>query len=316
MAQGKTTTDHEEIRRWAEQRGGVPASVRGTGRGKRDETGILRLDFEPRDEELEEISWDEFFDKFEEADLAFLYQEETAAGKTSRFHKFVSRPEGEERAAAAKSRGKGKAGAANSEEATARAGRDKAAGSDDAPARTTKAAASKTRGKAEAKTGGKAAARTQETAKSGKDSKSKAADEKASGKAKPSAPGRDAKASGGSSGGQTTVDHDAIRQWAEERGGVPASVKGTERGKNDEAGILRLDFEPRDEKLEEISWEEFFEKFEEAKLAFLYQAQTAKGEVSRFHKFISRPAGKTQSGGRAKAGSGKKTAGGGKSRGR
>ena len=86
-----TTTDHETIRRWAEERGGHPASVRGTSD---DSPGILRIDFEgygAGEEVLEPISWEEFFDKFEKANLAFLYQEETASGGISRFSKFVSR---------------------------------------------------------------------------------------------------------------------------------------------------------------------------------------------------------------------------------
>jgi hypothetical protein len=117
--------------------------------------------------------------------------------------------------------------------------------------------------------------------------------------------------------GKTTTDHDEIRQWAEERGGVPASVKGTgggKKGRGDEAGILRLDFEPRDEALEEISWEEFFEKFDKEKLAFLYQDETSDGSTSRFHKFIDRSsAGKSASSGKsggAKSGGSSKSAGG------
>jgi len=94
MSEGKTTTDHDEIRRWAEERGGVPSTVTGTERGGKKGTehaGILRLDFEPHDEGLEEISWDEFFEKFDKEKLAFLYQEETAGGDISRFHKFINR---------------------------------------------------------------------------------------------------------------------------------------------------------------------------------------------------------------------------------
>jgi hypothetical protein len=94
MSEGKTTTDHDEIRQWAEERGGVPSTVTGTERsGKKgaEHAGILRLDFEPHDEGLEEISWDEFFEKFDKEKLAFLYQEETAGGDTSRFHKFINR---------------------------------------------------------------------------------------------------------------------------------------------------------------------------------------------------------------------------------
>jgi hypothetical protein len=89
--ESKRTTDHEEIKSWVEARGGRPASVKGTGND--EEAGILRIDFpgQGRDDKLEAISWEEFFEKFEEKKLAFLYQEETAAGKESRFFKFVRR---------------------------------------------------------------------------------------------------------------------------------------------------------------------------------------------------------------------------------
>ncbi|HEX2961326.1 MAG TPA: hypothetical protein VHO43_06015 [Ignavibacteriales bacterium] len=88
---------------------------------------------------------------------------------------------------------------------------------------------------------------------------------------------------------QITTDHNKIRKWVEERGGKPASVKGTET-KGEEAGLLRIDFPgySGEGKLEEIPWEEFFEKFEESKLAFLYQDKTHDGKQSRFNKFISR----------------------------
>jgi hypothetical protein len=62
----QTTTDHETIRRWVEERGGKPARVRGTGDG--DDPGILRIDFPggAGKDQLEHISWDEWFQKFEE----------------------------------------------------------------------------------------------------------------------------------------------------------------------------------------------------------------------------------------------------------
>ena len=60
MSQARTVTDHDEIRRWAEKRGGRPSVVR-TGKG---EGGILRFDFGEDDEKLEEIEWDEFFRLF------------------------------------------------------------------------------------------------------------------------------------------------------------------------------------------------------------------------------------------------------------
>jgi hypothetical protein len=89
VAESKTTTDHDEIRRWAESRGGKPAHVAETGAG--DDPGILRIDFdEPGsddDDRLEEMSWDEWFKAFDENRLAFLYQDDG----DSRFNKLVSR---------------------------------------------------------------------------------------------------------------------------------------------------------------------------------------------------------------------------------
>jgi len=59
----RVLTDHEEIRRWAEERGAKPACVRGTG-GK-DDIGMIRLefpDYSGREDSLEEIDWDEWFE--------------------------------------------------------------------------------------------------------------------------------------------------------------------------------------------------------------------------------------------------------------
>jgi hypothetical protein len=89
MSQAKVTTDHSKIRSWAEQRGGHPATVRATSGDS--QAGILRLDFDPKDESLKDVSWDEFFRKFDGEKLAFLYQDKTPEGKISRFHKFVDR---------------------------------------------------------------------------------------------------------------------------------------------------------------------------------------------------------------------------------
>jgi hypothetical protein len=89
MSQGQTTTDHEKIRKWVKERGGRPSTV--TETEEDGHAGILRIDFGPKEEGLEEIEWDEFFRKFDEAELAFLYQDRTADGQLSRFHKFVRR---------------------------------------------------------------------------------------------------------------------------------------------------------------------------------------------------------------------------------
>ena len=81
--ESKTTTDHEDIRSWVEERGGHPARVEGTN--------LLRIDYPgfSGEQRLEEISWDELFRIFDENKLAFLYQEETKDGGLSRFSKFV-----------------------------------------------------------------------------------------------------------------------------------------------------------------------------------------------------------------------------------
>jgi hypothetical protein len=90
-ASSRPLTDHNEIRRWAEERGAHPACVRGTG--DNSDVGMIRLDFPGYSGEgkLEEISWDEWFDKFDESGLALLVQDETARGQRSNFNKLVSR---------------------------------------------------------------------------------------------------------------------------------------------------------------------------------------------------------------------------------
>jgi hypothetical protein len=87
----RTTTDHEEIRRWVEEHGGKPARVRGTGDG--GDPGILRIDFPggTGEDQLEHISWDEWFRKFDENRLAFVYQERKADGEDSTFFRLVKR---------------------------------------------------------------------------------------------------------------------------------------------------------------------------------------------------------------------------------
>ncbi|HET9947938.1 MAG TPA: hypothetical protein VFQ22_03315, partial [Longimicrobiales bacterium] len=55
--------------------------------------GIIRIDFPgySGDDSLVEVEWDDWFEKFDEADLAFVYQDETADGEVSNFNKLVSR---------------------------------------------------------------------------------------------------------------------------------------------------------------------------------------------------------------------------------
>lgn len=114
--ESRMTRDHDEIRRWVEERGGRPASIKGT---EQDEpAGLLRIDFPEQgaEEGLEHVTWDEFFAKFDEKELTFLYQEETADGGVSRFNKFVYEGDrGEERADQASLKGREGRGAAEAE---------------------------------------------------------------------------------------------------------------------------------------------------------------------------------------------------------
>jgi hypothetical protein len=88
----KQTTNHDEIRRWAEARGGKPATIAGTPKGGED-AGLLRIDFPTgaSNPPLEPIEWDAFFEKFDKEKLAMVYQDETAEGGQSTFCKFVER---------------------------------------------------------------------------------------------------------------------------------------------------------------------------------------------------------------------------------
>ena len=54
--------------------------------------------------------------------------------------------------------------------------------------------------------------------------------------------------------------------------------------------MIRLDFPGYSgaDSLEEIEWEQFFEKFDEQGLALLVQDKTARGQKSNFNKLVSR----------------------------
>jgi hypothetical protein len=79
-------------------------------------------------------------------------------------------------------------------------------------------------------------------------------------------------------------------------------VKNT-RGKGDDTGILRIDVPgySGSGSLEQISWEEFFEKFDREKLALVYQETTARGQKSNFNKIVSRET-VTERGARSRSG--------------
>lgn len=83
------TRSHEVIKRWAEARNAVPATIEGTEHEGRP--GVLRFDFlgwdqSPRDSKLRHISWDEWFRSFDERELVFIFQEHTKSGRMSNFY--------------------------------------------------------------------------------------------------------------------------------------------------------------------------------------------------------------------------------------
>lgn len=83
------TRDHRKIQKWAQERNAMPATVPGTEH--EDHLGVLRFDFPGYGGEgLEEVSWDEWFNTFDERDLDFVYQETTKDGRQSNFFRLTS----------------------------------------------------------------------------------------------------------------------------------------------------------------------------------------------------------------------------------
>jgi hypothetical protein len=79
-------TDHEESRQWAAERGARPSSIPGTdGDGY---PGTIGLDFPEWSDNarLQHITWEDWFEAFDDNNLALLVQE-----GTSRFNRLVSR---------------------------------------------------------------------------------------------------------------------------------------------------------------------------------------------------------------------------------
>jgi hypothetical protein len=77
MSSTKRTTDHSEILRWAESQGAQPALVKDST--SHYDPGVLRIrvpgsDLGPR---AEPLTWDAFFQKFDEEALALVLPEQT-----------------------------------------------------------------------------------------------------------------------------------------------------------------------------------------------------------------------------------------------
>ncbi|RPI82030.1 MAG: hypothetical protein EHM41_19370 [Chloroflexi bacterium] len=87
--------------------------------------------------------------------------------------------------------------------------------------------------------------------------------------------------------GYVTIDHHQIKKWVHERSGWPA-MKASRFTVRESDKVLSIGFTgcENDELLIPISWEEFFKKFDEQNLAFMYEDQDASGYLSLQYKFM------------------------------
>jgi hypothetical protein len=91
----KVTLDHQIIQNWAEDHRGIPELITQKDIGNKI-TG-LRLDFPgeddkdlPETEDIEKLSWQQFFKEFENLKLAFEYETEIV-GDPSLAYRFLKR---------------------------------------------------------------------------------------------------------------------------------------------------------------------------------------------------------------------------------
>ena len=71
-----STTDHLEIRRWAESREAAPIAHRVEGLG---------FDFPDYNDDIDPIAWDRWFDEFDSRGLEFVYQASETERPTNYF---------------------------------------------------------------------------------------------------------------------------------------------------------------------------------------------------------------------------------------
>lgn len=84
-----------------------------------------------------------------------------------------------------------------------------------------------------------------------------------------------------------TTNEDEIRGWIEERGGIPVLVTGVEENGKESPEMLHIAFGPLVPDMEEIDWEEFFERIENEQLALEYDDATPRGQIPDF-EFVDR----------------------------
>ena len=79
-----------------------------------------------------------------------------------------------------------------------------------------------------------------------------------------------------------TTHHKVIREWAEARGGRPATVPNSEY--DGRPGRLRIHFDESNGQLVDISWDDWFRTFDERRLNFIYQEDHTDGRPSTFFR--------------------------------
>lgn len=87
---------------------------------------------------------------------------------------------------------------------------------------------------------------------------------------------------------KVTTDRQEIMEWAKERGGVPAFYLETDD--TDMVPKLKINFaaDEMDERIQEITWERFFEELDGRKLAFKYRQLDNDGTSSTYCEFVNR----------------------------
>ncbi len=89
FAQGRVTTDRNVIRKWAKARHGLPAIIKKvTGAGIEMALSIIFPDSQS-DEIARRITWEEFFEQFDNQHLVFVYEDRDQNHKQSRYFAFL-----------------------------------------------------------------------------------------------------------------------------------------------------------------------------------------------------------------------------------
>lgn len=87
----QVTTDHSTVQRWAERRDGRPASLADGEDDRETREGTLGFRFGGTADDPDIIPWERFFRRFDEANLAFVYEEEGSDGDVDTRYEFVDR---------------------------------------------------------------------------------------------------------------------------------------------------------------------------------------------------------------------------------